>query len=302
MKLQYSKPPLTVEQQADLLLTRGLNGITKSNLQEKLQAINYYRLRGYTYPYQDNSKPNAPFFKTNSWDFIWGDYVLDSQLRSLLFESIGHIEIAFRTQLELVMSVKHGSRWYADPRFFHNKNSHSKDMAELEKDWNRSNEVFKSHYTSKYDTSLEPPAWIIFETSTFGVVSKFYSNIDSLYSEKTEIAKYFGFSKAAVKVLVSWIHHLNTTRNICAHHSRLFSKSINTRPIFPKHIRGSWVSQWLKDDRVYCSICIIKKFLDICAPDFDFVSRLNLVLKNARQEQFSVMGFPKDWKQEPLFI
>lgn len=302
LKPQYSKPPLDIEQQADLLLSRGLKGIQKIDLQAKLQSINYYRLRGYTYPYQDNSKVDTPFLKNNNWLFIWNDYILDSRLRSFIFESIGHIEIAFRTQLELVMSVKYNSRWYADNRFFHDKNRHSKDMQELETDWNRNSEDFKNHYVSKYDDSILPPAWIIFETSTFGIVSKFYSNIDSLYSEKAEIAKYFGFSKAAVKVLISWLHHLNTVRNICAHHARLFSKVIITRPIFPKHIKGNWVSAWQKDDRVYCSICIIKKLLDICAPEFDFYSRLNFIFDNIRDDQLKIMGFPKNWKQEPLFL
>lgn len=101
MKLQYNKSPLTTEQQADLLLSRGLKGISKPELEEKLKAVNYYRLRGYTYPYQDNSLSDSPFLKDNHWQFIWNDYIMDSKLRSLIFESIGHIEIAFRTQVEL---------------------------------------------------------------------------------------------------------------------------------------------------------------------------------------------------------
>ena len=66
LKPQYSKPPLDIEQQADLLLSRGLKGIQKIDLQAKLQSINYYRLRGYTYPYQDNSKVDTPFLKNNN--------------------------------------------------------------------------------------------------------------------------------------------------------------------------------------------------------------------------------------------
>ncbi len=301
LKQQYNKPPLTIEKQADLLLSRGLQGISKSDLEEKLKSINYYRLRGYTYPYQDNSLPDSPFLKSNNWQFIWNDYVMDSRLRSLIFESIGHIEIAFRTQLELVMSLKYGSRWYSDNRYFFNKSRFSKDFAELEDDWNRSQEDFKIHYETKYDDTIVPPAWMIFETSTFGVVSKFYSNIDSVVPEKADIAAYFGFSKAAIKILVSWIHHLNTVRNICAHHSRLYSKSIITRPIFPKHISGKWVSTWSADDRIYATICIIKKLLDICAPDFDFINQLKPIIKMARKEQFPSMGIPETWENEALF-
>ena len=34
--------------------------ITKLELTEIFQSINYYKLRGYTYPYQDNSVPGSP--------------------------------------------------------------------------------------------------------------------------------------------------------------------------------------------------------------------------------------------------
>lgn len=301
MKIPYEKPPLATEEQATLLLSRGLSGISMQDLQVKLNSINYYRLRGYTYPYQDNSKKDTPFLKNASWAFIWNDYVLDSRLRSLIFEGIGHIEIAFRTQLELVMSLKYGSRWYSDSRYFYNKSRYENDIEELEKDWSRSHEDFKNHYEAKYEDSLRPPAWMIFETATFGVTSKFYSNMHSSFAEKAEIATYFGFSKASVKILVSWIHHLNTVRNICAHHSRLFSKVNITRPVFPRHIKGKWVKVWPKEDRIYASICIIKRLLDICAPEFDFINRLKPIINAFRSEQLATMGFPDNWENEDLF-
>ena len=301
MKIPYEKPPLTTEEQASLLLSRGLLGISTQDLQVKLNSITYYRLRGYTYPYQGKFQKETPFREKGSWDFIWDDFVLGFQVRSLIFEGIGHIEIAFRTQLELVMSLKYGSRWYSDSRYFFNKSRYENDFRELEKDWNRSHEDFKNHYETKYDDSLCPPAWMIFETATFGVASKFYSNIDSSFAEKAEIAKYFGFSKASVKILVSWIHHLNTVRNICAHHSRLFSKVNITRPIFPKHITGKWVKAWQKEYRIYASVCIIKRLLNICAPDFVFTNRLKPIIKSFRSEQLATMGFPVNWENEELF-
>ena len=54
MKPKYNKPPLTLEEQADKMLSRNLQGISKSELVRYLNVVNYYRLRGYTYPYQNN--------------------------------------------------------------------------------------------------------------------------------------------------------------------------------------------------------------------------------------------------------
>ena len=75
---------------------------------------------------------------------------MDSRLRSILFESICHIEIAFRTQLELAMSAGYGSRWYEKDSFFFNKMRHTRDLSELSSDWARSDEDFKRHYEEKY--------------------------------------------------------------------------------------------------------------------------------------------------------
>lgn len=301
MKIAYKKPPLSTEEQAKILLKRGLKGINASDLETVLKSVNYYRLRGYTYPYQNNAGNDSSFLENSHWGYVWNDYVLDSQLRALIFESIGHIEIAFRTQLELVMSLKYGSRWYCDSSYFHDTTKHKNDLEELLKDWKYSSEDFKKHYESKYDNSLEPPAWMIFETATFGLTSKFYNNIKYAISEKSEIAKFFGFSKPSVKILESWIRHLNTVRNICAHHSRLFSRVNITRPKFPRDITGKWVSSWVKDDRIYASICIIKKLLDICYPKFDFMTRLKLIINKFRKEQFVSMGIPENWETEDLF-
>lgn len=301
MSISYTKPALTLDKQAELLLNRGLKDVSKETLEKKLASINYYRLRGYTYPYQNNSKDDTPFFENNSWNYIWNDYVMDSRLRSLIFESISHIEIALRTQIELIMSLSHGPTWYTDNRYFFNTVFFNKNLEELEKCWERSEEEFKKHYETKYiDTEL-PPSWMIFETSTFGLTSKYYESIDNKFSEKSEIAKYFGFSKSQVFIFVSWLKHLTTVRNVCAHHSRLYSRVNINRPVFPRRIAGNWVTSWPNDERVYTSICIIKKLLEKCAPEYDFLGKLKPIIKMARIEQLPSMGFPENWEEEPLF-
>ena len=55
MKPFYTKTATTLAEQAQILLDRGLNDIGKEDLIKKLSSVNYYRLRGYTYPYQDNT-------------------------------------------------------------------------------------------------------------------------------------------------------------------------------------------------------------------------------------------------------
>ena len=54
--MQYNKPPLTLDQQVDRLIERGLQ-VPNHNLAVKtLQAISYYRLSAYFLPFQ--KEPN----------------------------------------------------------------------------------------------------------------------------------------------------------------------------------------------------------------------------------------------------
>ena len=301
-KKQYTKPPLPLDEQAQLLLDRGLNGISKEELIQKLGNINYYRLRGYTYPYQNNYADNTPFFPNSKWEFIWNDYIFDSKLRNLVTDALGHIEVSLRTQLELEMSLAHGSRWYTDLTLAYDEDLFNKNLEELKGHWNRSREIFKKHYETEYDNSLPPPAWMIFETTTFGTVSKIYSNIKKELPAKTKIANYFGFTKASAKVFISWMQHLNLVRNICAHYSRLFSRSFIVRPMIPTSKPVKWVNDVPAQDRIYISICIITYFLDICAPEFNFRKNLKEVMSMCRPAQLPSMGFPADWKNQDLFM
>lgn len=297
----YTKPPLTLEKQADLLLERGLKGVSREELVKVLSGIGYYRLRGYTYPYQDNSVDGSPFFYDACWVNIWNDYIFDSILRNLVVEALGYIEIAARSQLACQLSVAYGSRWYEDQSLCHDKRLFIDNLAELRKYWKRSREVFKEHYENNYDAKNNPPAWMIFETTTFGTVSKIFSNLNNNVPAKTEIAKYFGFNKSSVKVLTNWFQHLILVRNICAHYSRLFSRSFIVRPIIPTNTPRKWVTTIPSQDRIYLSLCIIITLLDICAPDYDFRNKLKNIMEMVRPEQLPSMGFPADWKEQDIF-
>ena len=72
----FSKPPRTPEYLAHNLIQNGLLGISEIELTEIFQSVNYYKLRGYTYPYQNNDLQGSPFLPDVQWSFIWNDYIL----------------------------------------------------------------------------------------------------------------------------------------------------------------------------------------------------------------------------------
>ncbi|MBR6199569.1 MAG: Abi family protein [Spirochaetales bacterium] len=296
-KPKYGKPILTLEQQADKMLGRGLQGITKEELIQHLRVINYYRIRGYTYPYQNNKQDDEPFKNNITWQMIWNDYCFDKKLRSVIFEAIGTIEIALRTQMEYEMSSEQNSAaWYELKYLFHSETNWEADKKELYSNWKKSKEVFKKHYINKYDESVPPPSWMIFETTTFGNLSKFYQNIANNVKAKFAISNFFGFSKAATPIFESWLQHLTYIRNICAHHGRLYSREQIIRPKIPKH----WEKLIGNANRIYISICIISSLLKHIYPKSDFNKKILQLIKILRKQQYPTIGLPNQWKPQYL--
>ena len=97
----YNKKPLTLQEQVNKLKSRGLLIDDKPLAIRYLSNISYYRLRAYTYPFQDNINPSADHKFLRS-DIHFSDiidlYCFDRRLRSLIFNAI---EKKLRLQSEL---------------------------------------------------------------------------------------------------------------------------------------------------------------------------------------------------------
>lgn len=209
----YNKPALTIQDQAKLLFSRNLSGIKNDDLQKELERTSYYRISGYSFPYQDKQN-NDQFIVKTAWKYIKSDYVLDASLRHLLFEAIGLIEITLRTQLIYQMSIVHGANWYSNVNLFRDSSKLTADHNDLLKNWNRSSDLFVNHYKNTYDTIKEPPAWMIFETTTFGSLSRYFENIKIKDAGKNAICNYWHVTdRKDYPVFSNWLKNM---LSICA--------------------------------------------------------------------------------------
>lgn len=59
--MKYEKQPISIKEQIEKLRSRGLVFKNDSYAEKYLSNISYYRLRAYTYPFQDNDKEDQPF-------------------------------------------------------------------------------------------------------------------------------------------------------------------------------------------------------------------------------------------------
>lgn len=120
--MDYTKRPLTLQQQIAKLKSRGLLIDDEQLAERYLTNISYYRLRAYTYPFQDNTFPDADH-KFVSTDIRFSDiidlYCFDRRLRSLMFNAIEKIEVAVRARMVQIYSETTGnSHWFTDETLY----------------------------------------------------------------------------------------------------------------------------------------------------------------------------------------
>lgn len=120
-KTDYTKRPLPLAEQVTRLKQRGLVFDDENEAIAYLFNISYYRLRAYTYPFQENGEDSEHNFTRKDIHFkdIIDLYCFDRRLRSLIFNAIEKIEVAVRTKIVQVYAESTGdSHWYDDESLY----------------------------------------------------------------------------------------------------------------------------------------------------------------------------------------
>ncbi|MBZ3936318.1 Abi family protein [Methanimicrococcus blatticola] len=292
---------MSVRDQISLLKTRGLIITDEEVAEHFFYNNNYYRFRGYTYPFQNNTDPSQLFIGSVNFETVLDLYNFDSEFRSLILYTIEKIEIGLRTQIIYRYAVGHkNSHWHFDPIHFTDKTKHSAAILKLCSDSKNSNEEFIKHYYKTYTNPTEPPCWSSLETVTFGYLSNLFSNLNSKDPCKKEIVTYFGLPSA--HILENWMHCLNNIRNICAHHSRLWNRTIAPRIIMPQNTHYLFVkNKKVYTNKIYAVLCCIQYMLNIIDSKNDFKIQLIKLLKKYPNLKLKAMGFPENWEEEEFW-
>jgi abortive infection bacteriophage resistance protein len=195
--LKYKKPPLTVAEQINLLKCRGMAFADEANAAQKLQHINYYRLRAYWLPFKNIDKaPTAnaehSFLLSTSFEDVLTYYAFDQQLKMLLMDAIERIEISLRANWAHQLALRYGSHAYLDTTLFRDQQRHEKSLLALQNEVARSHETFIKHYADTYTDPALPPIWAICEVMTLGQLSQWLDNLIKR-TDRQAIAHIFGF-------------------------------------------------------------------------------------------------------------
>lgn len=297
--MKYTKPPLTIARQIQTLKDRGLIIEDEERASRYLSFISLYRLRAYTYSYQNNTNPDHPFYPGITFDRVLQTYLFDRKLRLLVFDAIERIEIALRTQIVYQYSLKYGGNWFENETLYRKPYFFYRDISLIDKELKRSNEVFIKHYKNKYSTPKRPPAWMTMETVSMGLLSKIYENLQ-ISPEKKTIAKKFGLGHP--KVLESWMHSLSVIRNICAHHGRLWNRELPASMKLPRVVNDIWLSNTnFPKGKLYLALSSIQFLLNTIIPRNHFKNKLKRLIAQYPDIPLHQIGFPDEWEKEKLW-
>jgi abortive infection bacteriophage resistance protein len=298
MKVNYSKTSTLPQDLILLLKNRGLIIADEQKAISYLTNIGYYRLSAYCYPLLKEPKTDHVYKPGATFDLVMNMYRFDRKLRILLFNEIEKIEVAIRSILtNYAGEALNDVFWMTDPKYFHNTGVFSKTLAFIRLETDKTKEEFITHFRSKYSNPY-PPAWMIAETVTLGVLCNTYNNLKSKAIQK-KIAGYFSLS---IPVFSSWIMILANLRNLCGHHVRIWNKE---NPLVPAPLKSPafpWIDSSTTDlKRIYYRICIIKYLLFTVSPNNTFTQKLESLLTEYPTIDIQAMGFPADWQSEPLW-
>lgn len=297
--MNYTKLPLPIPEQISRLKKRGLSFKHEDKAKHYLSNISYYRLRAYTYPFQDNNNPEHPFIQAIDFDEIIDLYVFDRRLRFIVFNALEKVEIALRTKIIYEMSISYGSHWQENPDLFINHEYFEKNTESMKREVERSKEDFIKHYSDTYSSPECPPSWMSLEVVSMDLLSKLFSNIKE-NEEKAKILYAFGHKR--FNILTSWVHAFVGLRNVCAHHCRLWNRRFTISPTIPYNMPFQFLNnRQIQFNKLYALLSCLNYTLRIVSPGSHFVKTLKAHLKTCGLVELHQMGFPDNWEEEELW-
>lgn len=324
---EYTKAWLSVEDQVEKLISRGVSIPDKEEGARLLCAVGYYRLTGYLYPFResvsyvdDSGRSRIQIFNVYRPETSLQDAAalidFDRRLRMLILEGIERIEVSLRMQIGYVLGrrsafahldsgtfVASFSAAQLDPKTGDAAPSkHAQWLSRIQDRQNGSDEAFVAHFREKYDNQM--PIWALTEIMELGHLSRLYGGLAN--STATGIAD--AYAVPSKSVMRSWIASLNYVRNVAAHHARIFNRKLVTAPKRPanvpllEHLRDEDSSKQVLG--LYNALAVMAFLLRTIEPGSSWTARMrDLIASFPETERVTAhsMGVPEKWSMMELW-
>lgn len=296
---QFSKPPTSIEEQLNILISRGLRIDNLEHAALILRHKNYYRLRAYSFFLE---KEKDLFFPNTTFEQIETLYNFDRTLRALCMQATAAIEVSLRTQFAYQSShvtqspIPHENEDLFNGYFQGFSTYHDFKKNKIHYLLLSSQETFIKHYRYNYQGFPVIPVWAMVEVITFSTLVSLYRN--SPKSIKNAIRK--TYNAPSVWILANWFHLCSVVRNTCAHHSSLWIKSFPNFITPGQNNENNRANLWQVVRMLYTLLSHID---DEEASSFknSLISLVkDIIVKIPQLDICGKTGFPPDWEKSIL--
>lgn len=277
------KQPTTYQEQIELLKSRNIQINDAARCAAVLENVNYYRFTAYFLPFKQS---NGLYREGTQFAQVYQIYEFDRKLRSVLFAALEEIEIYLRAKIAYFHAHKYGAEGYMDASNFSEKHQEDKFKENLHREIiSNQRSAFVAHHQEKYEGHF--PIWAVVELFSFGMLSRFYSDLKTCDQKQLAKALY----GTVPKNVSSWLRCCTDLRNICAHYGRLYYRIF---PATPANVDADS----LQRTQLWGAVLAVRALY----PDGDRWNHEVLPHVSALFEEYidsitlEHIGFPEDWE------
>ncbi len=298
----------TIEEQIDILKSKGLTINDYDKAKETILRENYFFLNGYRSPFL--AVGSKRFISGATFDEMHALFTFDRYFRNIIFKNVLIVENNYKSIFSYVISRKFGykEKDYLNPANFDKNKEKARQINDLIRKVKRQIRIngyqheATSHYINNYGYI---PLWVGVKVLSFGLMGELFSILRK--EEKEEIASYY--KNLDSDNLGDFLSILSNYRNLCAHEDILYNHEtlkeiedtkyhllLDIPKVDDRYIFG-------KND-IFALIIILKHMLTfedfkMMMNEIDYeIDWLSSKLKSIEvQKVLYRMGFPENYKQ-----
>lgn len=285
----------TIEEQLEILRSRGITINDESLAKDFLLRNNYYRISGYSLTLRNNNV----FFKSATFQNIVDIYHFDHEFKHTILQYLEVIEVQMKSVYVYEFTKVHGPAGYLDNNFFTDQTKHKEILAKAEQQKIRRlpHEAYLKHFVNELKQDI--PLWAYIDLFTISDISFLYSISEQPI--KDAVAHTFGLTMSkGASILGSYMHSMTIIRNLCAHGSRIYNRLFEQKPSLSKKEKTLLIKDSngnIDNAHFYGFLLIMKRLLP--ADKFNEMKKSIVTLtKKYPFVRMDYYGFRSDWQQK----
>ena len=211
----------TIDEQIEILKSKGLNIDDIDYAKSVLLRENYFFISGYRHLFLKSPKDRM-FIPGTDFKELYALFNFDRQIRNIFFKNILIVENNAKSIFSYQLSRKYGikEKDYLNPSNFDRSSDKSRQVNDLLKKIKRQIRVnggqhsATMHYMTNYGYV---PFWVVVKVLSFGLISELFTIMKR--EDQKDIAELYGIS---VESLLVYLPILANFRNLCAHEDIMY--------------------------------------------------------------------------------